>query len=328
MKKILVIQTAFIGDVILATAVVEQLHRNFPEASLDFLLRKGNESLFDNHPFLNEVIAWDKKSGKYRNLWSLLRIIRHRRYDLVINLQRFFSTGIITAFSGAQQTVGFSKNPLSMLFSQKVPHIFRTVAHPLHEVERNLSLIEKWTQKSFVRPCLYPTAEDFNKTNPPGKFITLSPASVWYTKQWPAEKWIDFVNRVGEDKTIFLLGSKSDVGLCEKIRFGASHPKVEILAGQLSFLESAALMRRALMNYVNDSAPLHLASAVNAPVTAVFCSTVPAFGFTPLSDISHVVETHLKLDCRPCGLHGKNACPKGHFKCSEIEPKQLLEKLP
>lgn len=327
MKKILVIQTAFIGDVILATALVEQLHRHFPEATLDFLLRKGNESLFANHPFLNEVIVWDKKSGKYKNLWKLLRIIRHSRYDLVINLQRFFSTGIITAFSGARQTAGFSKNPLSFLFSQRVPHVIGTKENPVHEVERNLSLIEKWTHHSIVRPSLYPTTDDFNKTNPQGKFITVSPASVWYTKQWPAEKWIDFMNRVGEDITIFLLGSKSDVDLCETIKSKARHPNIKILAGQLSFLESAALMQRAMMNFVNDSAPLHLASAVNAPVTAVFCSTLPAFGFTPLSDVSHVVETRLALDCRPCGLHGRKDCPKGHFKCAEIEPEQLLEKL-
>lgn len=327
MKKILVIQTAFIGDVILATAVVEQLHRNFPEASLDFLLRKGNESLFDNHPFLNEVIVWEKKRRKYRNLLKVLRSIRHRKYDLVINLQRFVTTGIVTVCSGAKQTVGFEKNPFSFLFSEKLPHVIGTNANPVHEAERNLSLIEKWTDHSFVRPRLYPAAEDFNKTNPPEKFITVSPASVWYTKQWPAEKWIDFMNRVGEDITIFLLGSRSDVPLCKKIKFNTRHSNITSLAGHLSFLESAALMQRALMNYVNDSAPLHLASAVNAPVTAVYCSTVPAFGFTPLSDVSHVVETRLALDCRPCGLHGRNDCPKGHFKCAEIEPEQLLEKL-
>jgi len=70
------------------------------------------------------------------------------------------------------------------------------------------------------------------------------------------------------------------------------------------------------MNYVNDSAPLHLASAMDAPVTAFFCSTVPAFGFTPLSDRSAIAQIDYELDCRPCGLHGYKACPKGHFKCA------------
>jgi heptosyltransferase-2 len=90
---------------------------------------------------------------------------------------------------------------------------------------------------------------------------------------------------------------------------------MQILAGKLSFLQSTALMKDATMNYVNDSAPLHFASAINAPVTAFFCSTIPAFGFTPLSTNSIIIETEEKLTCRPCGLHGKKECPLQHFKC-------------
>ena len=94
---------------------------------------------------------------------------------------------------------------------------------------------------------------------------------------------------------------------------------VKVLSGELTLLQSAALMKDAQMNYVNDSAPLHIASAMNAPVTAFFCSTVPAFGFTPLSDNSKIVEVK-NLECRPCGLHGHKVCPKGNFKCgNEIE---------
>jgi heptosyltransferase-2 len=76
-------------------------------------------------------------------------------------------------------------------------------------------------------------------------------------------------------------------------------------------------MSKAVRNYVNDSGPLHLASAMNAPVTAFFCSTVPSFGFGPLSDDSEIKETTEKLDCRPCGIHGFKTCPKGHFKCGK-----------
>lgn len=101
------------------------------------------------------------------------------------------------------------------------------------------------------------------------------------------------------------------------------------LVGQLSFLSSAALMKGAVMNYVNDSAPMHFASAVNAPVTAVYCSTIPAFGYGPLSDESFIVETPIALYCRPCGLHGHAQCPEGHFNCAmQIHVEQLLKTLP
>ncbi|MDZ7647918.1 MAG: glycosyltransferase family 9 protein [Cytophagales bacterium] len=110
------------------------------------------------------------------------------------------------------------------------------------------------------------------------------------------------------------MGAPTDKDVCEAIRNTTANDRVYNLAGKLSFLESAALMKDASMNYVNDSAPMHLASAMNAPVTAIFCSTVPAFGFGPLfSDKSVIIETNEKLTCRPCGLHGYRALPSKAF---------------
>jgi heptosyltransferase-2 len=107
------------------------------------------------------------------------------------------------------------------------------------------------------------------------------------------------------------------------------HPAVQNLAGQLSFLASAALQQGAVMNYVNDSAPLHFASAMNAPTAAVFCSTLPSFGFGPLADIRHIIEVKETLVCRPCGMHGKKFCPEKHFNCAmQIQTAQLLSVLP
>jgi heptosyltransferase-2 len=104
---------------------------------------------------------------------------------------------------------------------------------------------------------------------------------------------------------------------------------VTILAGKLNFLESAALMEKAVMNYVNDSAPMHFASAMNAPVTAIYCSTIPAFGYGPLSENSTIVELQEPLSCRPCGIHGKKSCPETHFNCAmKIRNEQLLASLP
>ena len=104
---------------------------------------------------------------------------------------------------------------------------------------------------------------------------------------------------------------------------------IYMFLGDLSYLQSAALMSRAVMNYVNDSAPLHFASAMNAPVTAVYCSTIPEFGFGPVSDVQNIVEVEEKLSCRPCGLHGYSSCPLGHFKCAmDIQEGQLLKTVP
>jgi len=177
----------------------------------------------------------------------------------------------------------------------------------------------------LVKPKLYPSAQDFVKVKKSQPYFTIAPASIWYTKQFPEERWIALINALNESFDVYLLGGKADIPRCQNIQKKSNHKKVKVLAGQLSFLESAALMHGAKMNYVNDSAPLHLASAMDAPVTAIFCSTVPQFGFGPLSTQSKVVETHHQLDCRPCGLHGKTACPKGHFKCADIEVEAVLD---
>ncbi len=322
-QKFLIIQTAFIGDVVLATSLVEKLHLLHPDSQIDFLLRKGNESLLSNHPFLHEVLIWTKKENKFSNLWKLLLHIRKTKYDAVINVQRYGATGFLTGFSSAKQKIGFDKNPFSFLFTKKIKHALTE----RHEIERNLALIEDITDNVIVRPKLYPSKADEEKvkTYQHHVYITVAPASVWFTKQYPAEKWISFINKLPGDFIIYLLGSQNDKEICEKIIHSTHNKKVLDLSGKLSFLESCALMKNARMNYVNDSAPMHFASAVNAPVTAVYCSTVPAFGYGPLSDQRFVVEIKEKLYCRPCGLHGYQACPEKHFQCAKkIEDGQLL----
>ena len=328
-RRILVIQTAFIGDVILATALLENLHQGLPDAKIDFLVRKGNEGLFENHPYLSNVLIWKKKEGKFKSLWHLLKQIRQTEYDWVINLQRFAGTGMLTAFSKAPKTTGFDKNPLSFLFTNKFPH---KIENGVHEVTRNYELIKNEVAGKLLKPRLYPSSTDYDFVKPyqPKPYICVAPASVWFTKQYPAEGWIRLINQLTGQYQVLLLGGPGDGDLADKIQNQVSSKEnVHNLCGKLSFLQSAALMQSSVMNFVNDSAPMHISSAVNASVTAVYCSTVPEFGFGPLSDDSHIVEVLEKLTCRPCGLHGHKSCPEGHFKCAvDIKTEQFLEVLP
>lgn len=319
MNKILVIQTAFIGDVILATGVVETLRSAFPDAQIDFLLRKGNESLLANNTSLNKVIVWNKKEGKWKSMLRIVKQLRKEKYDAVFNLQRFFSSGLMTCFSGAKVKSGFDKNPMSFCYSHKAAHIIGTNlsdSSNLHEVDRNHAVIAPFISTPRSNPKLYPSSEDFKfiEAYLGSDFITISPASVWETKKTPLCKWVELVKKFTPQK-VYLLGGPSDISICEELKIQIGTSSVEVLAGQLSLLQSAALMSKAKMNFVNDSGPLHLCSAMNAPVTAVFCSTIPAFGFTPLSDNAKVIEVSETLNCRPCGLHGHKVCPQGHFKC-------------
>nr|WP_214460441.1 glycosyltransferase family 9 protein [Flavihumibacter fluvii] len=329
--RFLIIQTAFIGDVVLATGILEKLHQHYPEAKIDFLLRKGNEGLLANHPYLNELLVWEKKAGKIKNLLHLLKTVRANRYDKVINVQRFSATGLLTAFSGAKETIGYDKNPFSRLFTIKIPHKLSSSENPIHEIQRCNDLIAHFTDQQAFPPHLYPSRSDEQKvalyTEKP--FIVVAPASVWFTKQYPASKWIAFLKRIPDNIMVYLIGAPGDETFAQLIISGSGHTMATSLCGQLNFLQSAALMKKALMNYVNDSAPMHFASAVNAPTAAIYCSTVPSFGFGPLSTKAVVIEVQEPLTCRPCGIHGHAACPEGHFNCAmHIKDEQLLNALP
>lgn len=386
-KQFLIIQTAFLGDAVLATGLAEKLHAWFPEAAIDMVVRKGNDGLFKGHPFLRKLYVWDKGQGKNRALFQLVGAIRRQRYDHVINAQRFFSTGLMAALSGGKETIGYDKNPLSFLFARKVKHeipdwrVMRGKAADtgVHEMDRLNALIEHLTDGTRPLPRLYPSeadraqvagllgpqgpgaetlreqsskgpgaealreqsstetlreqytrtpagplGEDPASIHPHGpeaetlreqQYITIAPASVWYTKQWPAGKWIELIQLLPPEQRVLLIGAPGDVTLCDRIAMEAG--RGEVLAGKLSLLGTATLMEGATMNYVNDSAPLHIASAMRAPVTAVFCSTVPTFGFGPLHANGRVVQLEGPLYCRPCGLHGRKACPEGHFRCAK-----------
>ena len=334
MQKILLIQTAFIGDVVLATALLETLHEQYPQASIDIIVRQGNENLFNEHPFIGELIVWNKKENKYLHWLQVLTKIRAKKYDLLINLQRFAATGLWTLLSKATTTIGFDKNPFSSLFTHSVKH--DVTQNGVHEINRNHKLTESLGALKPCMPKLYPTKSNYEKVKQyqAEKYITIAPASVWFTKQFPISAWVSFIQALPFEGTIYILGGPGDKALGDKIinevvsLHSSASKKVINLSGELSFLASAALQQKAVINYVNDSAPLHFCSAMNAPVVAIYCSTIPAFGFGPLSTNSFIVETQEKLACRPCGLHGKKQCPLGHFNCAQtIENAQLIAPL-
>jgi heptosyltransferase-2 len=352
MHRILVIQTAFIGDVVLATALLQNLHAAYPSATIDILVRQGADELFTDHPYINEVHVWNKKKNKYQHLFQIIQTIRRIKYDVVINVQRYLATGIITVLSGAKKTIGFNKNPLSFLFSEVVAHQFGAAAEAaeaggradaagraaaqnsnsasLHETARNHALLASLTTAPVAKPVLYPSAAHFAAVQKwqGAPYICMSPGSVWETKKMPAKNWIDLINAVPTNYTIYLMGAPNETALCAEILSGSSRGGVVNIAGQLNLLEAAALIKGAHLNYVNDSAPMHLASATNAPVAAIYCSTIPAFGYGPLSDTQFVVETLEHMPCKPCGLHGKKVCPLGHFNCGHsITTAQLLAPL-
>ncbi|MBY0518531.1 MAG: glycosyltransferase family 9 protein [Bacteriovoracaceae bacterium] len=324
-KPILIIQTAFIGDTILASSFAHSVHEKFPNAPLHFVLRKGNESVIQGLPFIEKVWIWDKSQGKVKSLIALIKALREIEFFAVLNIHRHFNSGLITALMKAKNKIGFKQNPLSFFYTKKINHQIPHVVskRAWHEVQRNLQLLQALAP-DFPMPM---KTQGLNPHLPIEKkheekvsqykihpFVVVAPASVWFTKQWEESSYIELVRELSKNYQVLLIGGPGDKELCDKVKADTTAIN---LCGKLNLLESAALMKGAQRVFVNDSGPLHLASAVNAKTTTMFCATIPEFGYGPLADEAIVLESPEKLDCRPCGLHGHTSCPKGHFKCAK-----------
>lgn len=326
-KTILIIQTAFIGDTILASQFARAVKEHYPNSKIHFFLRKGNESVIQGLPTIEKTWVWDKAGGKTRNLFKLISELRKIKFDMVFNLHRHFNSGLVSALMKSPMKAGFKQNPLSLFYTRKINH---QIPDPRgwHEVQRNLELIPDYKivdNSKIYKPELPLLEKHFAKVAPHTSepYFVVAPASVWFTKAWSELKYRELTIELAKMGKVVFIGAASDKELCDRIRSGIENTKN--LCGDLNLLDSAALMKTAKRVFVNDSAPLHLASCVNAKTTAIFCSTIPGFGYTPLADDTVVVDVGNSLSCRPCGLHGHKACPLGHFKCSEdIEIKRVV----
>jgi heptosyltransferase-2 len=330
----LIIQTAFLGDVILCTPLIKATRKLFPESFISFLLIPETKNILENNPHLNEVIVYDKrrKDQGLKNFFKMVKYVKEKDFDFAIIPHRHLRAALLVYFAKIPQRIGFNKSTGSFLFTQKV-----TYQNKLHEVERNLSLLNYFNNEPRDKaPELFPSSQDFSCVSKllqnsgikeSDKKIGVAPGSIWATKRWLPERFAevsDLLIKKAGAKVIFL-GSKEDEKLCLEIA-NLMQEKPVILAGKASILQSAAIISQCKVILSGDSAPVHIASAMKKPVVAIFGSTIPEFGFGPYEEGSIIIEK--KIECRPCGIHGKNKCPKKHFKCmTEITTQEVFEAL-
>ncbi len=326
MPSIAIVQTAFIGDVVLASPLFEAARRNNPGSAVVALVRKGCENLVETNPNVDEVIIWDKH-GADSGIGGMLRVsgrLRKQGIHTALVPHRSFRTGLTMMAARIHVRVGFAKGSGSLLQTIRVPY-----RREIHEVERNLSLAETigWDVDG-CRPAVYPDDDDSEKVGmligSPEKLCVLAPGSVWATKKWPQEYYIAAGNAFAErGYTVAVSGGPADSDVCDTVA-NAIPGAVDASKG-LSLRQSAELYRRGEFVLTGDSAPQHIAAAMGARVFAVFGPTVRDFGFWPYSDRGVVIEED-RLDCRPCNIHGPQRCPIGTHACmKQITPERVIQ---
>jgi len=211
---------------------------------------------------------------------------------------------------GAPERIGFDDSPAAMSYTRRVRR-----ARESHEVERLLALAGSSTGTPprvslGLQPEDYAAADQWLVTHQVApRFAALAPGSIWATKRWPYYAEL----AAALDRASVIVGGMDDVALADSV-VAAVPGRAVSAAGELSLRASAALIERAAVLVTNDSAPLHLATAVGTPVVALFGPTVPEFGFGPRGP-GDVILGLADLACRPCSSHGPQVCPLGHHRC-------------
>ncbi len=326
MSAVAVIQTAFIGDVVLATPLFESARLSRPGDTVIAVVRAGCENIVETNPHVDDIIVWDKRGTEagFFGLASIARRLRRRSIDTAIIPHRSFRTALAVVFSGIPLRVGFSKGGGSFFHTVRVPY-----RYGIHEVERNLLLAKSagWKHTGF-RPSIFPDDHDLEVVDglleSDSAFCVFAPGSVWSTKMWPVEHYIETGRSLAKKGLrILLSGGGADRGVCGIIA-GAVPGSVD-LSGRLTLRQSAELYRRSLFVLTGDTAPQHIASAMDARVFALFGPTVRDFGFWPYSGRGMVIEE--SLPCRPCGAHGHGICPERTHLCMRRITSEIVLRL-
>ena len=329
MPSSLVIQTSFLGDTVLTTPLLAQLARR---GDVDVVTTPASAALLANNPSLRTVIVYDKR-GADRGLpgfVALAKRLRKTPYDVAFLAQGSFRSAALALAAGVPSRVGFDTSSGRWLYTRRV-----TFRDDLHHAARLLRLARpngRPATADELRPLLYPGDAERHAVDTlfaqhgivaGDRVVAIAPGSVWATKRWPG--FVALAALLQSHARVVIVGGSDDAPLAREIV--AAAPSAINATGQLSLLASAALIGRAAVLVTNDSAPLHLASAMATPTVAIFGPTVPAFGFGPLAPRSIVVG-HKTLDCRPCDRHGPQRCPLGHFRCMrELDAAMMAEQV-
>ncbi len=310
----------------MSTPIFKGLKKNWPDAVLDVLVIPETAAVLRNNPFIHQIYQFDKrkKAKKYLSLIAIANMLRKNHYDMAFSIQSSYTSSLIMLLAGIKNRIGYSmqKHLTHPVEVDRSLHIRDRVLLLLKDFTDGIQLFDNDTEvylsKSDINKAksLLEKKEELNK-------IAIAPGSVWATKKWPESHFIDLIKQCS-DYEIYLIGGPGDYKLCESIIKKSRHPNITNCSGELSILESCALIKEMDLVLCNDSAPLHMANAVKTNVFAFFGPTVKKFGCYPYREGDKILE--LDLDCRPCAKHGSNNCPLKHHNCMVKQTPDLVFK--
>jgi heptosyltransferase-2 len=329
-RRILIIRLSSLGDILLTTPVLRLLREHCPQARIDFLMKSTYQDILRAHPCVDRLILFNEQ----QSFWQILRTVRQTRYDVVLDLHRVLRSRLLVGGLSASRKLSYNKRVWRRLLLVRfgwntlrrmtpVPELY---AAPI----RRLGIAAKLPglQMHLAPGCEDAMREHLAQTFPQSTgraLLALAPGARWTTKRWPIEHFATVGQTLGDRYRagVVILGGSEDAALaqelCQRIRLPVLNA-----SGKFSLMQTAALLQQCRLLVSNDSGLMHMATALNTPVIAMFGPTVQEFGFYPFQARAQVVST--TLPCRPCSSKGSSRCPKGHHQCMlNISTQQVLD---
>ncbi len=349
LKPNLVIQTAFVGDLLLCLPLLKTLRSLEPSRPLYLLCRNGLGEFFRQTGILDEVIEVNKAD---RQAWRVQTDrMKKIHWHWVVCPHQSTRSALLVWRLKADRKIGFKKLLTDLVFTEKIsrpmgfPDALRQLAllqnhsEPIAEllatgfeaaaavpawanmrVPKLVDLRQAWRlKKSFTQASL--KSQNILANWGSQRIAFLAPGSVWKTKMWRSEGYIELARHLTKTGyQVVLMGAANEKVICEQIR--SEVPACHILTGETSLFESAELMATADILFCNDSGAMHLAATMDVPTVAVFGPTTLALGYRPWQNQAEVAE--INLPCRPCGRHGSETCPLGTHDCMKKVSVELV----
>jgi predicted lipopolysaccharide heptosyltransferase III len=316
-RRILVIKLRYIGDVVLSTPLVEALKRSIPDATIDILVNEGTEGVLQNNPYLDRI-WFVPRNGGWRHL-LLVRALRERRYDLILDLSDGDRSAILGFLSGGRRRVGFNHEGR---WRGKLYHqIASADRQKLHTVEYHRQVLGAiGCNAGRITPRLYPSERDRARASEllrkaglgaAEPFFLLCLGARWPFKRWPVERFAELAKEIHRSfgYSLILVGGGKDKKGSDEIVLSCG-PWAKSLAGETTMLETAAVAERAKFFIGNDAGPMHVAAAMETPVVALFGPTDPRV-WGPVGERHRVLWKG--IDCSPCWKG--HSCVRGELNC-------------
>jgi len=331
-SKIVVIQTAFLGDAVLTTPLIGALHERFPGSAISVLCTPEIADVFRNHPAVQETLMFDKRGHErsWLKRWALIQRLKEQRFDMAIIPHRSLTSVMLAYLAQIPRRIGFTASQGRWFLTDVVPFTWG-----VHDVDRNLALLNVFGVQNpagelWLKPQTDASERIQHRLQAAGiaaedSIVGINPGSVWATKRWLPEGFAAVADRLIREahaKVIFIGGAKDKETMAKILSLMKETPLNWV--GETTLPELIATISRCRTFLTNDSGPLHIAVASHVPTVAIFGPTTKELGFFPYGSGHRVIEK--ELSCRPCGLHGADRCPLGHFNCmKEITVSEVFD---